>query len=153
MTTPTVTVSIDRTGLSLGALTFTGTKSGATRGIVNYVPPALISRIAYMPDSDSVHGSEATAASWQQAILGFDWVPVDAASETVVQAAYLEVAAAVGQFSYTVTTQVGGAPAQVWRADAGSIQLGGSSGRTYVDLANRVPVYAVTIPVYPLPGA
>lgn len=106
-----------------------------------------------MPDSDNITGSELTSVADQATILGFDWFPVGAANETAVQAAYAEVAAAIGQFRFTVTTQVGGATAQVWTADAGDIQLGGSDGRTYVDLNHLCPVYAVTIPVQPIPGA
>lgn len=150
MTDPTLTISIDRAGLSLAPLVFSGALDGTTLGIVGYQPPALQSRITYAPDSMDVHGSEAIAAAWQQAVLGFDWVRDDDATETQVQASYGEVAAAVGQFSYLVTTQVSGAPAQVWRADMGSVS---PSARTYMDLVNHNPVFAVTIPVYPIPGA
>jgi len=149
MTDPTLTISIDRTGLSLGALAFSGALDGTTLGIVGYQPPALQSRVTYAPDSINIHGSEAIAASWQQAILGFDWVRDGDSTETEVQASYAEVAAAIAQFSYVVTTQVSGAPAQLWRADPGSIV---PAARTYSDLTYRNPVYAVTLPVYPIPG-
>lgn len=151
MTNPTLTVSIDRTSLSLSPLVLNGQHTGSY-GIVRYIPPAMIARLDYMPDSPDVDGSELTSASWQQTILGVDWMPLDAANETAIQTAYAAVLAAIGQFSYTVTTTVNGAPAQVWSADRGSMQLGGSDGRTYVDLAYRVPIYALTIPVYPVPS-
>lgn len=144
---PTLTVSIDRTSLSLAPLVFSGSLDGTALGIVGYQPPSLQMRVAYAPDSVNVHGSEPVGASYQQAILGVDWVRDGAATETQVQASFAEVAAAVGQFSYTVTTQVSGAPAQVWSADPGSLS---ASGRTFGDLANVNPVFALSIPVYPI---
>lgn len=81
--------------------------------------------------------------------MGFTYCAT-AANETSAQSSYATVAAAIGQHSFTVTTQVSGAPAQVWSADRGSIQLAGSGGRTYIDLMNANPEYAVTIPVYPI---
>ena len=153
MTAPTVSISIDRTSLSLAPLTFSGTRVGATKGIVRYIEPALIERPTYMPDSDSVDGSEATSSAWALAILGFDWFPIGAANETAVQAARNEVRAALAQFGFTITTQISGAPAEVWTAAArGSMALGGSDGRTYVDLTFLQPVYSVTIPVHPVPA-
>jgi hypothetical protein len=148
---PTLTISIDRSGMtgSLGPLEFSGKLDGTSLGIVNYQAPARQSRTAYAPDSINIHGSEAIGAAWQQAILSFEWVCDTASSETDVQAAYDEVVAALEQFSYPVTTQVSGAPAQSWAADMGSCA---PSGRTYADLANTNPVYAVTIPVYPIPA-
>lgn len=143
---PTLTISIDRTSLSLSPLVLSASL-GTTLGIVGYQAPALAWRLGYLPDSDDVHGSELQSAAYQQAILGFDWVRDGGATETQVAASYAEVAAAIGQFSYTVTTQVSGAPAQVWSADPGSMP---ASPRSYPDLVNRNPVYAVTIPVYPI---
>lgn len=150
MIDPTLTISIDRTSLSLSPLTFSGAQDGTTLGIVEYLPPQLRSRVLYMPSSADVHGDEAIAASWQQSILGFDWTRDGVATETQIQASFAEVMAAIGQFSYTVTTQVSGAPAQVWAADMGSMT---PSARNYIDLANLTPVYAVSIPVYPIAGA
>lgn len=152
MTAPTVTVSIDRTGLSLSALTFSGTRSGTARGISRFIPPGMVDRTTYMPDSPDVDGSEAVSTAWAQGILGFDWFPIGAANETAVQAARNEVIAAIGQFEFTVTTQVGGAPAEVWSATRGAMVLGGSDGRTFVDLSLLCPVYAITIPVFPVPS-
>lgn len=149
MTDPTLTISISRSTAAGGptALVFDA-QPGATLGIVAYQPPGLQQRITYAPDSMSVHGSEAIGTSWQQALLTFDWVRDGATSESDVQTSYAEVAAALAQMSYTVTTQVSGAPAQVWAADPGSLA---PSARTYVDLVNPgMVVYSVSIPVYPI---
>jgi hypothetical protein len=150
MTDPTLMISIDRTSLSLDPLVFSGSPDGTVLGVVSYQPPGLQRRITYAPDSADVDGSEAVASAWQQALLSFDWVRDGGATETQVQASYLEVAAALAQFSYPVTTQVSGAPAQVWAADSGSLA---PAARTYVDLVNHNPVYSVTIPVRPIPGS
>ena len=152
MTDPTLTISVSRTIAAGGPdpLLFSASLDGTPLGILNYQQPASQQRVAYAPDSINVHGSEAIGSSLQQALLPFDWVRDDDATETQVQASRKEVEAALAQFSYTVTTQVSGAPAEVWRADPGS-QV--PSPRTYEDLANRNPVYAVTIPVYPIPGS
>lgn len=147
MTDPTLTISIDRTSLALSALVLSATVDANPLGIVAYQPPAMQGRLAYMPDSVDVDGSEALGASWQQALLGFSWVRDNGSTETQVQASYAEVLAAIGQFEFTVTTQVSGAPAQVWSANRGSMF---PAPRTYSDLTYRNPVYAVTIPVYPI---
>lgn len=146
MIDPTLTISIDRTSLSLAPLVFSAKIDGTALGIAGYQPPARQARLTYAPDSMNVHGSEAIAASWQQAILGFDWFR-ESTTETQLQAAFAEVVAAVEQFSYTVTTQVSGAPAQVWAADMGSCA---PSARSFADLANVSAVFAVSIPVYPI---
>lgn len=146
MTDPTLTISIDRTSLSLSALVFSASL-GTTLGVVDYQPPATQWRLSYAPDSINVHGSELIGAAYQQSILGFDWVREAGSTETQVQASRVEVAAALAQFSFTVTTQVSGAPAEVWAADPGS-QV--PSARTFENLMNRNPVFAVSIPVYPI---
>ena len=150
MTAPTLTVTIDRTSLSLPPLVLSGTRDSNALAIVSYQAPSTLARVGYMPDSADTHGSEAISFAYQQAILGFDWVRDGGSTETQVQASRNEVAAALAQFSYSVTTQISGAPAEAWTADPGS-QV--PSARTYADLMNRNPVYAVTIPVYPIPGA
>ena len=149
MSDPTLTITLDRTSLGLGALVLSGSGTANPLGIVAYTPPALQQRIIYAPDAPGVHGSEALAASWQQAVLGFDWCRFDAATEAQVAASYDEVAEALGQFSFLVTTAVSDALAQTWAANAGSLV---PSARTYSDLTYRNPVYAVSIPVYPIPS-
>lgn len=147
MTSPTLTVSIGRTSLSLSPLVFSGTVDGNVLGVVNFQAPAYLPRIKYAPDSDDVHGSEPISWAYQQGLLSWDWMRDRSTSETQVQAARDEVRAALAQFSYTVTTQVSGAPAEVWAANPGTLT---PPARTYVDLAYLVPVFVVTIPVYPI---
>lgn len=147
---PTQTITIDRTGLELDPLVFSARLDGTVLGLVNYQPPAMISRLGYMPDHPDVDGSELTSASWQKALLNFDWMADQATTETIVQAAYYEVLAAIAQFSFLVTTKVSDAPEQIWTADRGSMT---PAGRTLIDTQFLRPVYAVQIPVQPIPGA
>jgi hypothetical protein len=150
MTAPTLTITIDRTSLGLTPLVLSGASDGVALGIVSYQEPADIPRYLWAPDSVNVEGSELISASSEQANLGFDWVSDAAANEAAVASAKAEVLAAVRQFSFQVTTQVSDAPAEVWAANRGAQT---PSPRTYEDLANHNPVFAVTIPVYPIPGS
>ena len=150
MINPTQTITVSRTSLSLSPLIFSGTLDANVLGVVGYQPPALQWRLGYMPDSADVHGSEPVSAAYQQSILGWDWVRDGATTETQLQASRVEVAAALAQFSYTITTQISGAPAEAWQAESGN-QV--PSARTYVDLAHLSQVFAVTVPVYPIPGS
>lgn len=149
--TSALIITTDRSGMpgSLSPLVLHGSADGSGRRIVAYSPPALQSRITWMPDSIDVEGSEAIATTWQQSMLGFS-VKIEATTETLVQSTYAEMVAAWSQFSFTITTQLSGAPAQVWSANRGSIQLADSTGRTFADVHNLNPVYAITIPVYPI---
>jgi hypothetical protein len=153
VTDPTLTISIDRSGMpgALEPLVFSGAVDATPLGIYDYQEPARQMRVTYAPDSADIHGSEATGAALQQAVLGWDWAADHATSETDVQAAYDEVAAAISQFSYLVTTQVSGAPARVWSADPGSLI---PSPRDYSDLSDPTThVYSVSLPVFPIPGS
>lgn len=148
--TSSLLVSIDRTSLSLGALALPGSNDGSTgMHIVSFSPPARQSRNVYMPDSESINGSEIIATSEQQAILGFN-VKMTSATETALRTSYNTLVAAIKQFRFAVTTTQSGAPAEVWAADPGSIQLADPTGRTFADSHNLNPVYSVSIPVYPV---
>lgn len=148
MTAPQLTITISQTG---DDLVLSGTPGEGAYGITSYSPPALQARLVYAPDSAYTHGSEATGSAWQQAVLSFSWVPDTAADEGDVAATYAAVVAAIGQFSFTVTTQISDAAAELWSGRHGSIALA-SGSRGYTDLAHHNPVYNVTIPVYPIPG-
>lgn len=152
MIDPTLTVSISRLLLpgDLDPLVFAATPVDGTLGIFNYRQPAAIARNGYAPANRFRDGLELTSTAWEKSNIALDWMADEAASETEIQASYDEVWAAIGQFRFTVTTQVSGAPALVWKADRGSMT---PEPRTYLDLANLCPVYPVTIPVHPIPGA
>lgn len=149
MIDPTLTISISRTELSLAPLAFSASLDGTVLGVVDYTPPDFRMRNVYA-SSDTFHGAERTASSLEQSSILFRWIRVGATTEAQIQTSRNEVATALRQFSYKVTTQVSGAPAEVWDADPGTL-LGGS--RNLVSLKHLVPVYAVEIPVYPIPGS
>lgn len=132
-------------------LVLSGMEDGTTWGLASLRVPGRIARVAYYPDHPEVSGSKARAAALQQGILSFAAFP-DVTSEAAQQAAFAELAAAIGRFSYTLTTTVAGAAGQVWSCDWGSIELEDSSGRTFEDLADSKPLYVVSIPVYPIPS-
>lgn len=152
MTDPTLTISIARATDAGGptALDFSAANDATDLGIVSYQAPAHLNLVEYAPPSGNMNGSEAVGSSLQHALLSFDWMCDTADDEADMQAAYAEACAAVDQFSYLVTTQVNGAPAQVWAADSGSVT---PPARTYADLAHPdALVMTVTIPVYPTPS-
>lgn len=147
-----VTITLDRSGLpgGLDPLVISGTFDGNALGLLSYQPPALVPRYGYAPDPADVDGSELISVAWEQTAIGFDWCR-EGSTETELQAAYAEVAAAIGQFSFPVTTQVSDAPAQVWTADRGTMN---PSTREYSDLVDPgTVVYAVAIPVHPIAGS
>lgn len=148
--TSVLSISLDQTGLSLPAYVLHGSADGSGWRIESFNPPALQARLTTMPDSPYVDGSEAIGAAWQQAMLAFT-VKSTAADETELQSNYLELAAALAQFSFSVETKIAAAPTQTWLANRGSIQLA-TEGRTPANVHNLNPVYAVTIPVYPTPS-
>lgn len=153
MTDVPMTISIARVADAGGPdpLEFSAALDGIPLGIVGYQAPAHINLVGYAPGSADVNGSEAISRSLQQAQIVYDWMCDTATAESDMQAAYEATCAAVDQFSYVVTTQVGDAPAQTWRADAGSVT---PPERTFVDLDRPdVLVITVTIPVYPTPGS
>lgn len=147
MTAPTLTISIDRSSLSLSPLVLSGTNDSNDLGVVNYTPPAKQKRLGQMPDAPDIDGTEYVSSSYQQSRLNFDFVTDKATSETELQALEDELAAAIDQFAFVVTTQVDGAPARAWSANSGDLI---PPSRTYTDLANHNPVFAVSIPVFPI---
>lgn len=155
MSDPTLSITISR-ALVAGApadLTLSGHDNAVTLWVVRFRPPASIRRNEYAQNRSRFHGSELTGSSLDQGLLGFHFTHSSATSETVLQAAVEEMEAALAQPYYDVTTQISGAPPRVWEADPGSCEIAGDGEREYLNLANLDTVYAVTIPVYPIPGS
>ena len=145
----TLTISIDRTSLpgSLAPLVFSATENdGNALGIESFTEPGKQARIAYMPDSQDVHGSEPVAWAWQQGLLSWETF-ADADTEAESRSLLADVVAAVSQFSYTVTVTRNGV-ADTWSANPGSVVPAGDL--TLEELESHNPTYVVTIPVYPI---
>ena len=142
----TLTVSIDRTSLSLSPLLMSGAEDGTPWGILgdSFQMPTKQARVAYVGGA-WLHGSVATGWSWQQGLLSFNASP-DVASEAALRSAVAELEAALGRLSYQATVTTNG-QAETWRCDPGTLT---SEGRTLTDLDSFDPVFTVTIPVYPV---
>lgn len=147
MITPTLRIAIGREALGLDPLLCSASIDDAPWAIVGYAEPARQARISYA-ESPFVDGSFATSATWQQSILGFDLRPRRAVSELEVRVMAADLTVALSQFTFETTVSQAGY-AETWLCDRGSI---GAVTRDFVDLANLIPVYPVTIPVQPIPA-
>lgn len=141
--------TIDRASISLSPLVLTGRVDANPLGIINYAEPARQARIRYAPSSDDVEGDVALSSVWQQTFHQFDLVTHKATTEAISRASLAEFRAAIGQFRYTVTVVVDGAPAEAWTCDMGSI---GPIDRTLVNITHHHPVASVQIPCRPTPS-
>lgn len=145
-----LTISINRTSLSLSALSMSALLAdGTALGIVGYQEPAKTPRVGYAPSSNYEHGDTVLSWSWQQSILNFDVVPVNPATEAVARDLIDQLVTAVSRVQYQTTVTVNGV-AKVWTCDVGSVTPAGA--RTLVDLKTKAPVWAVSIPCYPIPA-
>lgn len=147
MVDPTLTISIDRTALSLPPLVFVGSGEGSL-GVVDYREPAMQPRVRFAPSSDFIHGDVPLSWSWQQTLL--DWAFfTDVESEAESRALLAEVRAAVTQgLSFMVSVSVSGAPAESWSCSPGPLVP--ESGRTYENLRDSDPVWSLSLPCYPI---
>lgn len=147
----TITISIDRTALSLSPLVMDGNADGTSGlAVANYTDPALQARIQYAPSSLEQHGDLALGWTWQQTILGFDVFPDDQASEAAAQALVDELRDAITQaLEFDVTVTKGGS-VEVWTCNPGSLVPVG--GRTVANLEEHDAVWTVTLPCFPVRG-
>lgn len=144
----TLTISIDRTSMSLSPLILTGhAEPTRVMSVSDYVEPAMQPRITYAPTGDG-HGDMPLGWSWQESLLNFSVFLETAASESAARAAVAKVVAAVSRLSYTTTVTVAGASPETWTCRPGSVVPAGD--RTTSDLQSHANVWAVSIPVYPV---
>lgn len=146
----TASVSIDRTALSMSALTIsgdgTGTYSLTAKGLGR---PAITARSTWFPDSPDVHGSRLRSAVKEQSSLPLE-VVVQAASASALDAAVTALSDALWQFSFTTTVTVDGV-SKVWTCSPASWAV--ASGVVEVSHAAAfLEVLTITIPVYPIPS-
>lgn len=141
-------MSVDRSALSLAALVFDDdgptyrlTEQGLGR-------PAITWRRTAAPDSANVHGTEYIGAAKEQSSLPLE-VKVYAASTAALDAACNELEDALSQFAYPVTVTEDGVT-KVWSAGPADMSSGlVDSG----DVPAHIRTYALSIPVYPIPGS
>lgn len=144
MSTLTITISRDGDDLVLS-----GTDDENPIGVTNYQEPPRQARIEYAPSSRYVHGDEALSTTYQQTFLSFDVVTDQETTEAESRELLAELWEAIGQFSYTATVVVDGAPAETWACDTGSMTPVGN--RTLLDLEHHNPLWSVRLPCKPLP--
>lgn len=142
-----LTIAIGRSGLSLADLVLSGTTDAETWGILpGFTLPGQIANIAYA-ESPWLHGSVATHATWQQAVLSFDAMPnVD--SGAGLDAAVAELREALAQFSYVVTVTLNSVSSE-WSCDMGSLS---PSPLDFPEVDANRPIFSVSIPCYPVPA-
>lgn len=111
-----LTISVDRSSLSLGPLVITGARATAAAGLWvpagGYVRPTFAARYAYAPDSAFVPGRQMLAAT----LTDGTWplrIRAAAASDVALAALRAAVEAAFGQFSYPATVTLDGV-AETW---------------------------------------
>lgn len=146
----TASVSIDRTSLALSALVISD--AGATYLLTDkgLGRPATTRRNTYAPESPDMHGSLLLNSVKEQSALPLE-VIVQADTAADLDAAIQALFDALDQFTYNTTVTVDGV-AKVWASSPAA--YGASDG--YVDhsrVAQFFDVLAITIPVYPIPGA
>lgn len=142
-----VSVTIDRTSLSLSALELTDA-NGYILDRDNFGAAGVTWDIAYVSAPD-YHGDDAmrarkTNSSWQ---LQYEVTGADAAAAKAAKDALCD---AVSQFSYTMTLTQDGI-SEVWTCDPASWQIGGD----VMDNSLETDVWQIvlTIPVYPIAAA
>lgn len=141
-----LTIAIDRAGLSLADLVLSGTSDAETWGILpGFTLPGQIANVVYA-ESPFLHGSVATHATWQQAVLSFDAMP-SAADGAALSLAVEELREALAQFSYEVTVTLNSVD-YVWTCDMGSLS---PSPLDFPEVDANRPIFSVSIPCYPVP--
>src|SRR5690349_11923378 len=142
----TVSVSLDRSSLSLAALV--AADDGATYQIAQdgLGDPGITWRKLTMPDSNDVHGSEYVAAVKEQSSIPLTII-VKASSSAALKTARDALFDALSQFAYTVTVTVDGV-AEAWAA--GPADWSRSTTVQPGQVAQFFTVLTITIPVYPV---
>jgi hypothetical protein len=144
-----LTISIDRTSLTLSALLLTGHDNPArVFSVADYQEPAMQPRTQYAPSSDDVSGEMPLSWVWQDSILGFNVFAEDVTTEADLRSRLAALTAAVGRLSYATTVTVGDAAPETWTCRPGTVTPAGS--RTSFDLQTHDPVWSVSIPVHPI---
>lgn len=149
MTDPTLTISIDRTSLSLDPLVMLGHGTDAGLGVSRFTEPGSVSVVTYAPESAYV-GPVALATKMGDATLAFDVFPYAAPTEAVARTWIRELAVAIQRLRYPVTVTIGDADPEVWTCKPGSVVP--ISSRDLVNLRHRDPVWSASLPCHPIPA-
>lgn len=152
--TGAMTLTLDRSSLSLADLVVVGDRATATAGAGYWTPltdsegltlPSFQPRRLYAPDSAWVAGKQLLGSVLDQGTLQVDvWVIGSNVSELKTRKDALEAAAY--QFAYAVTLAVDGATLGVWGGEPAWLQWQAPTPRDRADFMARV---TLQIPVNP----
>ena len=154
MADPTLTISIDRTGMggSPAPLVLVSDRSDPASNTVfgcsGFREPAKQMRRRVAPPSAFLHGDVVLGFAYDQANLAFEVMPIGA-TEAQAKAALAELELAIARLQFEVTVTVGDASGLVYLCDAG--EAFPVADRSYVDLKYVQPKWSVSIPCYPIP--
>jgi hypothetical protein len=141
-----LTLSIDRTSLSLAALVVSTPETGLWLPEEGISRPGMSHRRTYAGTSPWLAGATLVASVLEHSSLPFT-LYAQAESAAALDVLMDEVETALFQFVYETTLTEDGV-AHVWRCDPADVAWGDfDSGMAHVHLARAV----ITIPVYPLP--
>lgn len=144
----TMSISVDRSGLSLSPLVFSGRRDGATLGITAYNEPAMIARNRYATSSDYEDGDDILGTTLQQGVLAWNFITPEVTTEQEHRTLVAAVREAVAQLQFNVTVIVDGADAETWRCDRGN--LSPVAGRSRTDVRVHLAEWVVAAPCYPV---
>lgn len=148
MTNPTLTISVDRTSMSLSPLVFSGTVGSGYLALSEYQEPVLTPQIRYATPSDYENDDDALSFRLGESILGWSFFTDATATEQASRDLVASVQAALLRISYTVTVTVNGATPEIWTCKPGTVTPVGK--RTYGDLLDHNPEFQVTVPCHPV---
>ena len=144
----TMTLSVDRTSLTLAALVLSNDEPSSGLWIKSAGRPSRLPRNVYAEQSPYLDGAVLTHSTLDQSSLSFT-IAAKAATYADLEALQDEAEAAFGQFVFDATHTVNGV-ARVWACDRAGISWDPYDPG---EVDGAIASGSLTIPVYPHPGA
>ena len=145
---PSISLTIDRTGMSLANLVFSGA-NGTALGLISLQEPVMLARTEYAASARFIHGSFPVASTWDHSAI-VATVELKYSTASALRTGYLELVAALNRITFPVTITKN-AVAVSWTGERGSLALA-SDSLTRHDLERTTELYRLTIPVHPIPA-
>lgn len=133
--------------MSLSPFVLCGHDATRDLSVTAYREPSMQPRVSYAPTGDG-HGDMPLAWSYQEVVHAFNVFDEAAESETAMRAKIAELTAALGRLRYEITITVDDADPEMWDCRAGAVAP--VDDRNSYDLQAHNPLWAVTIPAYPI---
>jgi hypothetical protein len=141
----TLTISIDRTDMSLTPLVMSADTSADAIGIASYTEPALLVEISYGDASGNYDGEYPLRWRRPNTFHRFDVITDLATTEAFSQAAMLALVAATSRLRYLTTVTIGNS-VKVWTCFPASFS---APERTLNDVRDHDVLWTVTLPCHP----